>query len=67
MADMAREWYPELKDRIVQGQPGDCKYKNPGVHVVSNEKSKKDPGMRCKFKWETSADDRSIKEGDFQG
>jgi len=64
---MAREWYPELKDRIVQGQPGDYKYKNPGVHVISNEKSKKVLGMKCKYAWKIFADDRSIQEGDLQG
>jgi hypothetical protein len=45
---MAREWYPELKDRIVTGNPGKYSYKDPGVYTISNEKSKKVLGMKCK-------------------
>lgn len=67
MADMARDWYPELKDRITLGKPGKYVYRDPGVYAVSNEKSKKELGIKCTtFSW-TLADYRSIKEGDFQG
>jgi hypothetical protein len=48
MADMAREWYPELKDRIVTGNPGKYSYQDPGVYTISNEKSKKVLGIKCK-------------------
>jgi hypothetical protein len=48
MADMAREWYPELKDRVVSGNPGKYSYQDPGVYTISNEKSKKVLGIKCK-------------------
>ena len=48
MADMAREWYPELKDRIVLGKPGKYVYQDPGVYTVSNEKSKRVLDIKCK-------------------
>jgi hypothetical protein len=48
MADMAREWYPELEDRIVTGNPGKYSYQDPGVYTISNKKSKEVLGIKCK-------------------
>jgi hypothetical protein len=48
MADMAREWYPELKDRFILGKPGKYVYQDPGLYTVSNEKSKRVLGIKCK-------------------
>jgi len=48
MADMARGWYPELKDRIVLGKPGRYVYRDQGVYTVSNDESKKVLGIKCK-------------------
>jgi hypothetical protein len=47
MADMAREWYPEIKDRIVHGNPGQYTYQNPGVFTLIKDKSKRDLGITC--------------------
>ena len=48
VADMARQWYPELKDRIIFGQPGRYNYKDPGVYKIDHSKSEKVLGIKCK-------------------
>lgn len=48
-ADLARESYPEIKDRIIQGHPGKYAYKDPGVYTLKNDKSKRVLGIECRF------------------
>lgn len=47
VADNARKWYPQLKDRIVLGQPGRYNQVNPGVYKVDHTKSEKELRIKC--------------------
>lgn len=47
-ADMLRELYPEQKERFALGTPGKYMYRNPGVYVLTNEKSQRELGITCK-------------------
>lgn len=47
-ADMLRELYPEQKERFALGAPGKYMYRDPGVYVLTNEKSQRELGITCK-------------------
>ncbi|OXG48049.1 oxidoreductase [Cryptococcus neoformans] len=55
-ADMLRELYPEQKERFALGTPGKYMYRNPGVYVLTNEKSQRELGITYRPKQETLKD-----------